>query len=226
MADEKLTPNASTYKQVVQNMDDIANLKKNVKDVQEEIGGTGEPGSGGGTSIKEQIKDINSDITNIDKEIVKINKVVDKMAEGMDVSATGDVYGKFPDLKVIGIHANTDKTDENTPPSGYKRDITYEIKSVEAIGLTGKEGMTSKYCLMVTTTIASQIGETDINFKPFRMAYGNSLKRFYSEATDDDTWGNWTEEEKPRGNVNIITSETEPEQNAQTTGDFWFQELP
>lgn len=225
MADEKLVPNASTYKQVVQNMDDIADLKKNVKDVQEEIGGTGDPSGGGGTSIKDQIKDINSDISDIDKEIEKINEVVGKMAEGMEVTANGDVYGKFPDLKVIGIHANTDKVDENTPPSDYKRDITYEIKSVEAIGLTGKEGVTSKYCLMVTTTIASQVGETDIDFKPFRMAYGNSLKRFYSEAIDDNTWGDWAEEEKPRGNVNIITSETEPDKNAQTTGDFWFQEL-
>lgn len=206
-----ITPNASTYKQVVQNQQDIADLRN-------EIGGEG----GESGSIKEQISDIN-------KNIDTINEVVGKMSEGMDATATGDVCGKFPDLKVIGIHANTDKVNENTPPSGYKRDITYEIKSTDAIGLTGKEGVTGPYCLMVTTTIASQVNETDIDFKSFRMAYGNSLKRFYSEAKDGvDEWNEWVEDktQNPHAKTNIITSDTQPADDAQIEGDLWFEELP
>lgn len=224
MPDTKLTPDASTYKQVVKNMTDIDALKTSmkdvqddIKDVQDELGGTGEPGS---SSIRDQIKEVTSNMETITKEIEKIT-------EALDSNVTGDVVGKFPDLKVVGIHANTDKVADNTPPSGYTRDITYEIKSVESIGLSGKKGVTGKYCLMITASVASQKDdESAIDFNPFRIAFGNSLKRFYSEAkSDDDSWTEWLEEEEPRCDVNIVASDSEPGKDQQIEGDLWFENL-
>ena len=112
--------NPSTYKQVVENAKKILELLDSAGDI---------------TNITEDITTIKGDITDINKILEQLKKLV------INPPATGDIINTDDGLKVIGVHINTSKKDENTPINDYQQGITFEFKNTTVIGVNSLPGM-------------------------------------------------------------------------------------
>src|SRR5699024_1830026 len=122
--------NPSTYKQVVENAKKILEFLDSAGDI---------------TNITEDITNIKGDITDINKILEQLKKLV------INPPATGDIINTDDGLKVIGVHINTSKKDENTPITDYQQGITFEFKNTTVIGVNSLPGMSSgPYCAVMT----------------------------------------------------------------------------
>ena len=198
--------NPSTYKQVVENAKKILELLDSV-----------------------------GDITNITEDITDINKILDEL-KGLIINppATGDIINTDDGLKVIGVHINTSKKDENTPITDYQQGITFEFKNTTVIGVDSLPGMSSgPYCAVMTVKQDSSItGESGpITTTPFQIAYSVGEFYFYRRnVTDGNAWGEWLQQQLGGGGGSggdyrqqIIQSETEPV--GQEVGDYWAEPI-
>lgn len=205
--------NPSTYKQVVENAKKILELLDTAGDI---------------TNITE-------DITNIKGDVTDINKILDEL-KGLIINppATGDIINTDDGLKVIGVHINTSKKDENTPITDYQQGITFEFKNTTVIGVNSLPGMSSgPYCAVMTVKQDSSItGESGpITSTPFQIAYSVDEFYFYRRnVTDGNAWGEWLQQQLGGGGGSggdyrqqIIQSETEPV--GQEVGDYWAEPI-
>lgn len=205
--------NPSTYKQVVENAKKILELLDSAGDI---------------TNITE-------DITNIKGDITDINKILEQL-KGLIINppATGDIINTDDGLKVIGVHINTSKKDENTPITDYQQGITFEFKNTTVIGVNSLPGMSSgPYCAVMTVKQDSSItGESGpITTTPFQIAYSVDEFYFYRRnVTDGNAWGEWLQQQLGGGGGSggdyrqqIIQSETEPV--GQEVGDYWAEPI-
>lgn len=200
--------NPITYRQVYLNAKAIANMLK---------------GFGGDISnLTQWFTNINNDITEINQALGDITSP-DKPGIEPSVEGTGDVRGKLPDLSVIGLHALTDKIDENLMPSAYKRMVTYEIKSCNVVGVDALKNVTCTKCILQTWAPASQ-EITDI--KAFQVAYANSGLAFTRYASEDgsDRWGEW-ESGSIGGGPSSSEEISGSEPVDQDEGDWWLQPI-
>lgn len=205
--------NPSTYKQVVENAKKILELLDSAGDI---------------TNITEDITNIKGDITDINKILEQLKKLV------INPPATGDIINTDDGLKVIGIHINTSKKDENTPITDYQQGITFEFKNTTVIGVNSLPGMSSgPYCAVMTVKQDSSItGESGpITTTPFQIAYSVDEFYFYRRnVTDGNAWGEWLQQQLGGGGGSggdyrqqIIQSETEPV--GQEVGDYWAEPI-
>lgn len=196
-----------TYRQVYLNAKAIANMLKDF--------------GGDISNLTQWFTNINNDITQINQALGDITDP-DKPGIEPSVEGTGDVRGKLPDLSVIGLHALTDKIDENLMPSAYNRLVTYEIKLCNVVGVNALKNVTSTKCILQTWAPASQ-EITDI--KAFQIAYANSGLAFTRYAAEDgsDAWGEW--ETGPIGGSSSSEEISDSEPADQDVGGWWLQPI-
>lgn len=109
----------------------------------------------------------------------------------LDVDTDNDVVYD-PDtgtMRVIGITVIIEHKDEDLPPDQYLRDITWELKNANVIGLAGKPGITLDY---VTLRTVKMTRATGINYPAWQCAFGDgTMEMYYRQARPDNTWGDW-----------------------------------
>lgn len=219
---------ASTYQQVVKNMDDLLKYGDVIQEIEKYI---------------EILGDLTEDFPF--ESLLELALIVKQLQEQMDhllqitdpsnPGDNGDIIITDDGIKVIGIHINTSNSNENTPPNGYKQGITYEIKNTEVIGLKGQQGVTKDYCLVMTAVQDSRIEgveETIEGFTAFQLAYGtDGLILYKRDATSDmSSWGQWVSLSGGSGGEatkQFIQTENnqQPEEGVQVTGDYWMETL-
>lgn len=171
-----------TYRQIYKNAKAIANMLK-------DFGGDITNLTDWITNVTNDVKKINVNITNINNALGDITNP-DKPGIEPSVEGKGDVRGKLPELSVIGLHALTDKINENLAPSAYQRLVTYEIKNCEIIGLSTIKGVTAKQAILQTWVPAAQNVE---GVNSFQIAYVNDGLAFtrYKKSGDLNEWDEW-----------------------------------
>lgn len=139
-------------------------------------------------------------------------------------------------MKVIGVTIVRDKMDENTPPSAYSRNVTYELKETAVVDLAGKEGITLDHVLIKTIAVNDA---DDVDYPAWQTAYGDvEMTTYFRKAESDDTWGDWIKVvdmqeilEKTEiliqqmGHKQFIQSDNQPKDDVQEVGDYWMQPL-
>lgn len=135
-------------------------------------------------------------------------------------------------MQVVGITVVLDGIDKDTSPDGYLRDVTYELKNAEVIGLAGKPGVSLRYVTLKTVNIHKQ--PEGVNYPAWQCAYGDErMEMWYRQATSDNKWGEWKRvidiqdifEEHPEiverfSHRQIVESQKLP--TGQEVGDYWF----
>lgn len=192
---DKKTPLASTYQQVLENMEAIAALG--------------------------DLSNLPMDMKEIAETVKKLQDSMIKPPEG----GTNDVVTTDDGSKVLGNHLNTGSAEENTDIADYKRGVTFEVKNVKVIGLSKEDGMTGAYCMVMTVNRDTAIeGEPEsIEFVPFQVAFATEGAFLYiRHTTSDGEWGKWTVL-SGGGGGNEIISATQP--TGQKAGDYWCQPI-
>ena len=153
----------------------------------------------------------------LNKEVYPIILALQNTAFGTDESKTDVVYSEEDEsLRVKGIRMVRDAMDDPTPPRGYVRDFTVELKSTQALGLDETRGFSSPYLALFTQAASD---DSDICL-PWQIAIGNEFGAIYFRpATDMDTWGNWVSITSRQ----LVQSPTEPKD--QTEGDYWLRPI-
>ena len=202
---------ASTYKQVVENMNKIADFDQLLVFIGD-------------------LTDFPFDSFNELAQIVK--ELQDKLINITEPGENGDVVNTENGFKVIGIHVNTSNSETNTLPNEYKQGITFEIKNTDVIGLKGKAGVSENYCLIMTAVQDSKLeNETVIDgFTAFQFAYGtDGLVLYKRTATDDmSAWEEWTGQElggEARQQFIQTEDNTQPGEHVQLAGEYWMETL-
>ena len=153
-----------------------------------------------------------------------------KAPEPGEESKSSVVVNSEGETKVIGIHVNTSNHSVDSTPASYKHGVTYEIKNIGSIGLSGKSGMTGTYCLVATFTKDSALdSETSSisSFKPFQIAYGTSTGTYYKRFADSVTatsWGEWMGGTRTMQEMAVVQT-SQPSSGTQLTGEFWYETL-
>lgn len=196
----------STYQQVRENMEKLAAFI----------------GDGDITSIKEIID-----------RIIALEEDMDKiMNPGGGGSGTGGsdiVPDEDGNLMVMGVRVLTEFSDTDTTPNAYLRDVTFELKKTSVIGLSGVEGFTNEYVLVITYKHNLALNESvDLyNYKPQQLAYGDSMTIYGRIAQEGNAaWNNWfpiSSAGGGDGGNNFIVSDSEPQD--QEEGDYWAEPL-
>lgn len=192
---EKKVPLASTYQQVLENMEALANLGN--------------------------LSNLPMDLEEIANTVKKLEETIVNPPEG---GASSDVITTEDGSKVLGNHLNTGNAEDDTPLDSYTRGVTFEIKNVSVVGLSGKDGMTDDYCMVMTVKRDSAIENEpeELNFTPFQMAFSSSGACLYIRHQGEAGWGEW-KGLSGNGGSNEIISESQPDN--QKAGDYWCQPI-
>lgn len=154
-------------------------------------------------------------------------KLKDMNSSG-DLQVGGDVYGIFPDLKVLGVHATDKNVNVDNNPSDYVRTITYELKTCAACNLMAQfPEITFDHCMVVTYNFKRESTETEPANYPmtYQIAYISESKQYCRTIREDvpNTWGEWKEYTIGSGGDSSIVSPTAPEN--QKAGDYWYEQI-
>lgn len=195
----------STYQQVRENMEKLAAFI----------------GDGDIASIQEIINRITALEDNMDK-------ILNPDAGGSGTSGSDIVPDAEGNLMVMGVRILTEFSDTDTMPNTYLRDVTFELKKTSAIGLSGVEGFTNEYVLVITYkhNLASNESVDLYNYKPQQLAYGDSMTIYGRIAQEGNAaWNNWfpVSSAGGGGGNNFIVSDSEPQD--QEEGDYWAEPL-
>ena len=196
----------STYQQVRENMEKLAAFI----------------GDGDIASIQEIINRIAALEDDMDK-------ILNPDAGGSGTSGSDIVPDAEGNLMVMGVRILTEFSDMDTMPNTYLRDVTFELKKTSVIGLSGVEGFTNEYVLVITYKHNLALNESvDLyNYKPQQLAYGDSMTMYGRIAQEGNTaWNNWfpiSSAGGGGGGNNFIVSDNEPED--QEEGDYWAEPL-
>jgi len=139
-------------------------------------------------------------------------------------------------LKVVGVTIVTDNKGQDTPPSSYSRNVTYELKETSAVGLVGKDGITLNHVLIKTIAMDEEEG---VDYPAWQTAYGDvAMTTYFRKAGANDTWGDWVKVvdmqeilEKNEELIQQLThkqfvqSDNQPADDVQEVGDYWMQPL-
>lgn len=222
--------NPSTYKQVVENMEKVAQLIDELKTLTGKV-----------ETDEDSIKSLSDKIDAMSKELgdltdlpmtVKemyevIKEVEDKVLNPDPTTNTGDIVSTDDGVKVVGVHTNTTNKDSDTAPNTYKQGLTLELKKAEVIGLKGQDGITKDYIFVITLNQDSAIaGESAVasgKYSIQQIAYGDTAGIEYSRVNTSDTkWGDWSKM-SGEGGKQFVQSDTEP--TDQKTGDYWCEPI-
>lgn len=196
----------STYQQVRENMEKLAAFI----------------GDGDITSIQEIINRINALEDDMDK-------ILNPDTGGSGTSGSDIVPDAEGNLMVMGVRILTEFSDMDTMPNTYLRDVTFELKKTSVIGLSGVEGFTNEYVLVITYKHNLALNESvDLyNYKPQQLAYGDSMTMYGRIAQEGNAaWNNWfpiSSAGGGGGGNNFIVSDSEPQD--QEEGDYWAEPL-
>lgn len=206
---KKATMNPSTYQQVRENMNRIAEF------------------IGEGGQIDITLEEIIQQLTSITEQIENILKVIQPEPGG-----GGDlVPDEDGNLQVYGITLVTQFATTDILPSAYTRDVTFELKKFSAIGLSGVEGFSREYGIVVTYRYNLPNGESADPFKyrPQQIAYGDMMSAYARVSADDlgTAWGDWSQVigAGGSGSISFVDQKTEPDADDQKEGDYWFKEI-
>ena len=164
------------------------------------------------------------------KIVEQLQDMFIKAPEPGEESKSSVVVNSEGETKVTGVHVNTKNVSVNSTPASYKQGVTYEIKNIGTIGLSGKSGMTGTYCLVATYTKDSALDNetTSItSFKPFQIAYGTSSGTYYKRFANSVTstsWGEWMSGSRTMTEMAVV-QRSEPTSGTQLTGEFWYETL-
>ena len=196
----------STYQQVRENMEKLAAFI----------------GDGDIASIQEIINRISALEDNMDK-------ILNPDAGGSGTSGSDIVPDAEGNLMVMGVRILTEFSDMDTMPNTYLRDVTFELKKTSVIGLSGVEGFTNEYVLVITYKHNLALNESvDLyNYKPQQLAYGDSMTMYGRIAQEGNAaWNNWFPVSSAGGGGggnNFIVSDSEPQD--QEEGDYWCEPI-
>lgn len=196
----------STYQQVRENMEKLAAFI----------------GDGDIASIQEIINRIAALEDDMDK-------ILNPDAGGSGTSGSDIVPDAEGNLMVMGVRILTEFSDMDTMPNTYLRDVTFELKKTSVIGLSGVEGFTNEYVLVITYKHNLALNESvDLyNYKPQQLAYGDSMTMYGRIAQEGNAaWNNWFPVSSAGGGGggnNFIVSDSEPQD--QEEGDYWAEPL-
>ena len=199
--------NPSTYQQVRENMERLLRL----------IGD--EDPSMSYTDVVNNIEIIKNELDDI-KEMLNPDP-----STGGASDITTDADGN---IRVYGIQIITQNAELNNPPTAYTRDVTFELKSTAAVGLSTIDGFSNRYCIVITYKHNLPSGESVDTFKyvPQQVAFGDNFKTVSRNAqTNNSEWGTWhaiTEEYVVKFPV-FVDQESEP--SDQKAGDYWFKDI-
>lgn len=173
------------------------------------------------------------DITSIQEIINRITSLEENMNNilnpggGTGTSGSDIVPDANGNLMVMGIRILTEFSDMDTTPNTYLRDVTFELKKTSVIGLSGIEGFTNEYVLVVTYkhNLASDESVDLYNYKPQQMAYSDAMTMYARIAQEGNAaWNTWVPVSSAGGGGNnFIVSDSEPDD--QDEGDYWAEPL-
>ena len=164
--------------------------------------------------LREQLGNLESLLTETEKP--DITELINTILKSIS-NIIGDIDGM---QGVINTLINN--IDQNTPPSGYTHDITYEFKKTDVVGLSDAHGFESlSHAFIMTVTSNSVEGD---NFVPYQLATGNTMHQYYRVAKSVGgngalVWDEWVE---LRYGTKMEVYESEPEADLQVPGDFWL----
>lgn len=135
-------------------------------------------------------------------------------------------------MQVVGVTVVLTDINKDVPPNEYLRDVTYELKNAEVIGLAGKPGVSLRYVTLKTVNI-HKIPD-GVTYPAWQCAYGDiSMEMWYRKAVSGDTWGEWERvveierlfQEHPEiverfSHRQVVESVVLP--TNQEVGDYWF----
>lgn len=202
--------NPSTYKQVVENAAKLLQLVGQLGDLSE---------------LPYDLNELARRVEELSNKILDVQPDPDTGGIGTE----GDVVNSGTGVKVIGIHVNTSKTEENSTIDEYAHGVTFEFKNSEVIGVKGKTGMTGDYCFIMTVKKDSPIaGEPEtLGAKEFQIAYGtDGIYMFRREVTPEGGWGEWQERVDPKPQEvrqQFVQSDTQP--TDQLEGEYWCEPI-
>ncbi|MCM1295065.1 MAG: hypothetical protein NC311_05940 [Muribaculaceae bacterium] len=139
-------------------------------------------------------------------------------------------------MKVIGISVVVTNKDKDLRPADYIRDITYELKQVEVLGLTGRDGITLDYITLMTVRMNSA---PEVAYPTWQCAFGDkAMAPYFRASVNDHEWGSWVkvidlpklldqypEIIKQLSHRQIIDSMEQPGPDDQEVGDYWLQTI-
>lgn len=139
-------------------------------------------------------------------------------------------------MKVIGVSVVVVNKDDNLRPVDYIRDVTYELKKVDAIGLSGKEEFTLPYCTLMTVRINNA---KEVGYPTWQCAFGDvAMMPYFRASINDHAWGGWVKvidlpqlmESYPEviekfSHQQIIQADEQPAPEAQKPGDYWIEPI-
>ncbi len=222
--------NPSTYKQVVENMEKVAQLVDELKALTGKVDTDEESIKSLSDKIDAMSKEL-GDLTDLPmtvKEMYEVIKEVeDKVLNPDPTTNTGDIVSTDDGVKVVGVHTNTTNKDSDTAPNSYKQGLTLELKKAEVIGLKGQDGITKDYIFVITlnqdTAIAGETAVASGKYSIQQIAYGDTAGIEYSRVNTSDTkWGDWSKMSGEGGNQ-FVQSDTEP--TDQKAGDYWCEPI-
>lgn len=197
-----ITPNPSTYKQILDNMQNILTLTESMGNVSE-LPMTVE-------QMADKVKELSEAILTPPPEGGAINT-----PEG---------------IKVVGIHSNTANKDEDTVPADYKQGMTLELKLASTVGLEGKEGIAKPYIFILTfvqdTSLDTESTVPAGSYAPMQLAFADASAVQYMRIAESDNWGEWKIQGDGTGDKQVlqfIQSETEPVN--QPEGHYWCEPI-
>lgn len=222
MPDAKFTPNPSTYKQVIANMQAIQDTVTKLGDLDklddnliETLGKLNLTLS----TISKNINTMSKTISDLDKKTDELDKTVNQPPE------TGGIVNTDDGMKVVGVHVNTESSDVNTTINTYVQGVTWEFKKASVIGLSGKPGVVDPYVAVMTVKRDTPLeGEpSTLDTTDFQIAYGSEGLNIYRRPAISDTkWGDWKGLEIDNSKQ-IIESTTQP--TNQKAGDYWAEPI-
>lgn len=212
MADGVMNP--STYQQVRENMKRL-----------NEFFGDGGSGSGGLTEIMQTLQELKADI----------EKLEESLGGGTGGGTAGGdlVQDENGNIMVYGVRIVTQFADEDLTPAAYTRDVTFELKKTDVVGLNAMPGFTAgAYVLVITYKHNLPTGESvdPFAYLPQQIAYGTNMKAYTRTSVDTagSAWSSpWTEvnpaSEFTFNHPIFVQSETEPSDLKES--DYWFEPL-
>lgn len=223
--------NPSTYKQVVENMEKVAQLILDLQTLSGKVNDDETTIKSLSDQVKKMAEELGdlSDLPMTVKEMYEVIKEVeDKILNPDPSTSTGDIVSTDDGVKVVGIHTNTTDKDTDTAPNTYKQGMTLELKSAEAIGLKGMDGITKDYVFVVTlnqdTNIAGESAVAEGKYSTQQIAYGDTAGIEYSRVSAGAAWGEWAKMSGD-GGTHFIQSDTQPAADAQKPGDYWCEPI-
>jgi len=199
-------------------------------------------GSGGSsfTPPPSTYQQVIKNMRNLEERLLPLADLLEKTIFNKDPpkpnEPVSDVIFNYIDqrMKALGVTMNTDDKDKILRPIDYLRDVTWELKKISVIGLTGKIGFNLSYCTLLTVRVHDP---NVVGYPTWQCAYGDvNMELWYRQATDGYTWGKWIKVHDVKRMLNeypdlieklshrqIIMSDSQP--TDQEEGDFWIETI-